>query len=64
MDFKRIYNWFNNKKPKGTIRPKLSKETGRNASPGSSKHFFQQKAKKGEEDADLPDVKLGHHKIK
>jgi hypothetical protein len=63
LDFKRVYNWFNNKKLKASIRQKKTlKGTEKNASSGSSKLFFQPKAK-GDED-DMPDLKLGRHKIR
>jgi hypothetical protein len=65
LDFKRIYNWFNNQKLKTSVQQKLNtKKSQRNASPGNSKGFFQPKAKSGQEDADLLDIKLGRHKIK
>jgi hypothetical protein len=62
VDFKRIYNWFNNKKSKGSVRQKLlTKKFQTDASAKSSKDFFEPKVKKREEDAE---IKIGRHKIK
>jgi len=62
VDFKRIYNWFNNKKSKGSVHQKLlTKNSQSNPSTKSSEDFFKPKAKKFEDDAD---IKIGRHNIK